>query len=143
MIRSWILLFTVCLCTISADAQVSESIYDNKQLGDDFRKLGKVFDLSGKTEIDERKLDTYIRKNILLGENSTRDSIAFLSIKRTYYLNTQNVVNLMYSQLKLVAFYSAHLTNSELESLYRKIGEAYFFLGNFELAREFLTRSLE
>jgi hypothetical protein len=74
--------------------------------------------------------------------DQTRDSIIFYKIKREYYYGVGNIIGDTYAQLKLLAQYQEYLSDEELESLNRKVGESFEILGNYVLAQAFFKTAL-
>ncbi|MDG1333650.1 MAG: hypothetical protein P8P74_15040 [Crocinitomicaceae bacterium] len=142
MTRFICLLFTVLNACLGL-AQQSAEKYSQQEVFKHLNQARKVVRWEDKyVEAEEKELNGFIKEHILKAEDSALDSILFLKIKREYHYQVGNVLGDLYSQLKLLTLYREYLCGDELESLNRKVGEAFESIGNYELATAFFKNGL-
>lgn len=139
MKRTLLLVFLVLL---SFGALYGQSkVYSYEDVGKDNARIAKFSGTEVSSYKSDKSLKTAIRKHVFIGE-PWRDSIAFYAVLEGYYYNKKDVVSYIRSHLHILTYCKQNLTNHDFGVRLVKVGEAYFSLGNYMLAKEFFTQAL-
>jgi len=127
--------------SIYSYGQKNKGYYDRVKLGEGLSLLSERYKGQSDSHVSEANLLDFIRKEIYINE-PIYDSIAKLAVLSNYYELSWRYVEESQVQLKLLSHYSEYLSEIDLEHHYRKLGEAFYNTGNYNLSIEFFNESL-
>lgn len=119
-----------------------ESVYSKEELTGDGVKIREGLGFREEVRYSDKELESFIREHLFVGD-PVEDSIRLWTQLEGYYYGVGDDLNSLFARLRLLTSYSNFMTDQELESANRKMGESFYGFHNYLLAIEFLSESLK
>lgn len=119
-----------------------EGVYSQEERNADGVKIREGLGFREEVRYSDRELETFVREHLFVGD-PIEDSIRLWTHLEGYYYGVGDNLNNLFARLRLLTGYSSFMTDEELESANRKMGESFYGFHNYMLAIEFLSESLK